>query len=160
MVIQIFVLHFCPVMLSSSCANSSAQSVSNYSMPNARPSIQPETMLISKKKVNTRNFSLDFKIGPHLDQGCHIGFFKAKFLELVSRHTAQSNVAQETSSGMTGGEIGDDLFFFFGDHLCNNSEETVEFACFSLKWYRSPKMAVYIHDAQFGKHWCRLKLSF
>ena len=29
MVIPIFVLHFCPVMLSSSCANSSAQSVSN-----------------------------------------------------------------------------------------------------------------------------------
>ena len=44
MVIQIFVLHFCPVMLSSSRANSSAQSVSKYSMPNARPSIQPETM--------------------------------------------------------------------------------------------------------------------
>ena len=42
MVIQIFVLHFCPVMLSSSCANSSAQSVSNYSMPNAQPSIQPK----------------------------------------------------------------------------------------------------------------------
>ena len=39
MVIQIFVLHFCPVMLSSSCANSSAHSVSNYSMPNARPQI-------------------------------------------------------------------------------------------------------------------------
>ena len=33
MIIQIFVLHFCPVMLSSSCANSSAQSVFNYSMP-------------------------------------------------------------------------------------------------------------------------------
>ena len=44
MVIQIFVLHFCPDMLSSSRANSSSQSVSNYSMPNARPSIQPETM--------------------------------------------------------------------------------------------------------------------
>ena len=44
MVIQIFLLHFCPVMLSSSCVNSSAQSVSNYSMPNARPSLQPETM--------------------------------------------------------------------------------------------------------------------
>ena len=83
MVIQIFVLHFCPVMFSSSCANSSAQSVSNYSMPNARPSIQSKTMLISKKKVNTCNFSLDFKIGPHLDQGCHIGFCKARSLELV-----------------------------------------------------------------------------
>ena len=108
MVIQIFVLHFCPVMLSSSCANSSAQSVSNYSMPNARPSIQPETMLISKKKMNTRNFSLDFKIGSHLDQGCHIGFFKARFLELV-------------------------MTFFFGDHPCKNGEGTAEFACFSLK---------------------------
>ena len=95
MIIQIFVLHFCPVMLSSSCANSSAQSVSNYSMPNARPSIQPETMLISKKKVNTRNFSLDFKIGPHLDQGCHVCVC----------------------------EIGDDLFFF-GNHLCNNGEDS------------------------------------
>ena len=113
MVIQIFVLHFCPVMLSSSCANSSAQSVSNYSMPKARPSIQPETMLISKKNVNTRNFSLDFKIDPHLDRGCHIGFFKAKFLEFVSRHTTQSNVAQEMLSGITGiCNIGDDLFFF------------------------------------------------
>ena len=43
MVIQIFVLHLCPVMLSSSRANSSAQSVSNNSMPNSRLSIQPET---------------------------------------------------------------------------------------------------------------------
>ena len=88
MVIQIFVLHFCPVMLSTSGANSSAQSVSNYSMPNARPSIQPETMLISKKKVNTRNFSLDFKIGLHLDQGCHIGYCEIGddlfFLEIIS----------------------------------------------------------------------------
>ena len=50
MVIQIFVLHFCTVMLSSSCANCSAQSVSNYSMPSAWPSIQPETMLIPKKR--------------------------------------------------------------------------------------------------------------
>ena len=53
--------------------------------------IQPETMLISEKN----------------------GFFKAKFLEFVSRHTDQSNVAQETSSGITGVcESGDDLFFF------------------------------------------------
>ena len=33
----------------------------------ARPSIQPETMLISKKKVNTRNFSLAFEIAPARD---------------------------------------------------------------------------------------------
>ena len=50
MVIQIFVLHFCTVMLSSSCANCSAQSVSYYTMPSARPLIQPETMLISQEK--------------------------------------------------------------------------------------------------------------
>ena len=55
MVIQIFVLHFCPVMLSSSCANSSAQSVSNYSMPNAQPSIQHETMLISQADADLQN---------------------------------------------------------------------------------------------------------
>ena len=47
----------------SSCANCSAQSLFNYSMPSARPSIQPETMLTSKKKDNTCNFS---RIGPHL----------------------------------------------------------------------------------------------
>ena len=69
MVIQIFLLHYCTAMLSSSCANCSAQSVSNYSMTGARPSIQPETMLISKKKINTCNFSRDFKAGPHLDPG-------------------------------------------------------------------------------------------
>ena len=44
MVIQILVLHFCPVMLSSLCANSSAQPVFNYRKPNKRPSIQPKTM--------------------------------------------------------------------------------------------------------------------
>ena len=67
MVIQIFMLYYCTVMLSSSCANCSAKSVSNYSMPSARPSIQPETLLISKhKKVNTCNFIRDFKIGSHL----------------------------------------------------------------------------------------------
>ena len=70
MVIQIFVLHYCTVMLSSSYANCSAQSVSNYTMPSARASIQPETMLISKKeKTNTCNFSRDFKIAPHLGPG-------------------------------------------------------------------------------------------
>ena len=118
MVIQIFVLHFCPVMLSSSCANSSAQSVSNYSMPNARPSIQPETMLISKKKVNTRNFSLDFKIGPHLDQGCHIGFFLSPNSSISCRGTPPSQMLLETSSGITGVcEIGDDFFFFWRSPL-------------------------------------------
>ena len=50
MVIRIFVMHYCTVMLSSSCVNCSAQSVSNYSMPSVRPSIQPEMMLISKNK--------------------------------------------------------------------------------------------------------------
>ena len=39
---SIFVLHYCTVMLSSSCANCSAQSVSNYTMPSARASIQPK----------------------------------------------------------------------------------------------------------------------
>ena len=43
--------------------------VRDYSMPSAQPSIQPETTLISKKKVNT-----DFKIGPHLGPG-HIKIF-------------------------------------------------------------------------------------
>ena len=52
MVIQIFVLHYCAVILSSSCTNCSTQSVSNYSMSSARPSIQPEMMLISKKSTN------------------------------------------------------------------------------------------------------------
>ena len=66
MVIQIFVLHYCTVMLISSCAHCSAQSVSNYSMPGARSSIQPEMMLISKKKVSTCNFCRNFKIGPYL----------------------------------------------------------------------------------------------
>ena len=37
MAIQIFVLHYCTLMLSSSCTNCSAQSVSNYSMPSAGP---------------------------------------------------------------------------------------------------------------------------
>ena len=50
MVIQILVLHCCTVTLRSSCANCSAQSVSNCSMSGARSSIQPEMMLISKKK--------------------------------------------------------------------------------------------------------------
>ena len=54
MVIQIFVLHYCTVMLSSSCANCSAQFVSNCSMLGARPSIQPEMMVISKKKEKFR----------------------------------------------------------------------------------------------------------
>ena len=66
MVIQIFVLHFCPVMLSSSCANSSAKSVSNDSMPNARPSIQPETMLISRKKGQHTQFQPRLQIGDDL----------------------------------------------------------------------------------------------
>ena len=48
MVIQIFVLYYYTFMLSSSCANCSAQSVSNYSMPGAWPSI--EMMLTSKKR--------------------------------------------------------------------------------------------------------------
>ena len=59
MVIQIFVLSrsvHLMLML--------AQLVSNYSMPIARPLIHPETLLILKKKVNTCNFSRDFKIGP------------------------------------------------------------------------------------------------
>ena len=47
---------FCTVMLSSSCANSSAHAVSNYSMPSARPSFQPGTMLISKKKGQHMQF--------------------------------------------------------------------------------------------------------
>ena len=50
MFIQIFALHYCTIMLSSSCANCSAQSVSNWSMSGARSSIQPEMMLISKNK--------------------------------------------------------------------------------------------------------------
>ena len=50
MVSQIFVPHFCTVMLSLSCSNCSTQSGSNYSMPSADPSIQLETMLISKKE--------------------------------------------------------------------------------------------------------------
>ena len=66
MVIQIFVLYYCTVMLSSSCANCSAQSVCNHSMPSARSLIQPERILTSKKKLNTCNFSRDFKIGSHL----------------------------------------------------------------------------------------------
>ena len=56
MVIQIFVLHYCAVMLNSSCANCSAQSVSNCSMPSARSSIHPEMMLISKKKRSAHEF--------------------------------------------------------------------------------------------------------
>ena len=59
MVIQIFVLHFCTVMLNSSCANCSAQSVSNYSVPSARPSIHPETMLTSKKNGQTHAISAE-----------------------------------------------------------------------------------------------------
>ena len=76
MVIKIFVMHYCTVMLSSSCANCSAQSVSNYSMPSARPSIQPETMLVSKKKVNACNLSRDFKIGlGHVMNSLHVKIF-------------------------------------------------------------------------------------
>ena len=70
MVIQILVLHYCTVMLSSSCANCSTQLVSNYSMRSARASIQSETMLISKKEMtNTCNISQDLKIAPHLGPG-------------------------------------------------------------------------------------------
>ena len=36
MVIQTYMLHYCTVMLSPSCANCFAQSVSNYYMPSAR----------------------------------------------------------------------------------------------------------------------------
>ena len=79
MVIQIFVLRYCTVMLSSSCANCSALFVSNYSMHSAWPSIQPEMMLISKKKkVNSRNFSRYFKIGPHLGPGHGMDFSHVK----------------------------------------------------------------------------------
>ena len=53
MAIQSFVLHFCAVMLSAPCANCSAQSVSNYSMPAAWSSIHPKMMLIPPKKVST-----------------------------------------------------------------------------------------------------------
>ena len=49
MLIQIIVLHYCTVMLSSFCANCSAQSASNYSMSGTRSLIQSEMMLISKK---------------------------------------------------------------------------------------------------------------
>ena len=56
MVIQVFVLHYCIVMLSLSCVNCSAQSVSNCSMPTAWPSFQPEMMLISKKKGQHMQF--------------------------------------------------------------------------------------------------------
>ena len=68
MVIQIFVLHYSTIMLSSSCAKCSAQYVSNYIMTSARPSMQHEMMMLisKKKKVNTFNFGGDFKIGPHL----------------------------------------------------------------------------------------------
>ena len=73
MVIQIFMSHYCTVMLSSSCANCFAQFVSNYSMPSARFSIYPEMMLISKnknkKKFNTCDFNHNFKIGPHIGLG-------------------------------------------------------------------------------------------
>ena len=54
MIIQVFVLHCCTVMLSSFCASCSAQSVSNYSMTSARPSIRPEMMLISKKSQHVQ----------------------------------------------------------------------------------------------------------
>ena len=57
MVIQIFVLLYCSVMLSSSCANCSALSVSNYNMHSEWP---------VKKKGKACNFSRDFKIGTHL----------------------------------------------------------------------------------------------
>ena len=53
-------------MLSSFCANCSAQSVSNYSMPSARASIQPETMLISKKEKKDEEVRKHIKIF----QGC------------------------------------------------------------------------------------------
>ena len=66
MVILIFVLHYCTEMLSSSRANCSALSVFNYSMPSAWPSIQPEMLLISKKKAKTCNFNGDCKTDPHL----------------------------------------------------------------------------------------------
>ena len=47
----------------------------------------------------------------------------------MSRHTDQSNLVEVTSSVITGVcEIGDDLFFFFGDHLCNDGEESAEIA--------------------------------
>ena len=70
MVIQIFVWHFCTVMLSLSCANCSAQSVRNYSMPSARSSIQPEMMLISKKKSTYAISAVTTKLAPILARTC------------------------------------------------------------------------------------------
>ena len=54
MVTQVFVLHYCTVMLSSSWADCSAQSVSSYSMPGARSSnsAQDDADLQRKKKVS------------------------------------------------------------------------------------------------------------
>ena len=76
MVIQIFVLHYCIVMLSLFCANHSAHSVSNYSMPSAQSSIQPKMMLISKKKRSTCDFSRNLKIGPgHVVNLSHVKIF-------------------------------------------------------------------------------------
>ena len=50
MVIKIFLLHYCTAVLSSSCANCPALSVSNYSLPSAWPPIQPKMVLTPKKR--------------------------------------------------------------------------------------------------------------
>ena len=69
--IQIFVWHYCTVMLSLSCANCSAQSVSNYSMPSARRSIQPEMMLISKKTSTHAISAVTSKLPTSWPGTCH-----------------------------------------------------------------------------------------
>ena len=68
MAIQIFVLHYCTIMLSSSCANCSAVSVSNCSMLGAQSLIQPEMMLISKKKKRP---ALEFVTRIHILNSCN-----------------------------------------------------------------------------------------
>ena len=67
MVIQIFVMHYCTAMPGSSCDNYSALLVSNCRMLGARPSIQPEVMLISKKK----RLAQEFVTRIHVPKSCY-----------------------------------------------------------------------------------------
>ena len=82
MVIQIFVLYYCTVMLSLSRANCSSQSVSYCSMPDARSSIQPEMMLISKIKKRSAH---EFVTRIHVLNSCHEFVTRQNILEVRER---------------------------------------------------------------------------
>ena len=85
---------FCTVMLSLSCANCSAQSVSNYSMPCARSSIQPETMLISKKKGQHMQFQLILQNWPTSWPGTCLNVLGLRAITKIENHCSNATLSE------------------------------------------------------------------